>query len=185
MGRVFIPAQDAKTVPVVRRGIYEEDQTFIKGAVLGFREDTSELIELDDGADLDADTIVGVALEDVESAPGYNVANDNQVAWRTGTEQAVSYVDLIKQPLQIFSGRFTDDAGDDVAPTQANIGLKYGLLRLASGEWVVNSEDVTNEQVVIVDIVLNLGAAAAGNYVLFKFDPAFIGTTPVAAIVIP
>lgn len=174
MGRVFIPAVDHKTVPVVRSAQFAVGQTYIKGAVLG-ENAGGEVIELASNP-VDG-TVAGVALEAVNSKPGFNVANDNQVVFRTGTVQETSIADLIKKPDMIFSGRFTDGAGVDVAPTQAIVGDVFQVLRLANGEWTVNSAAVATPDVQIVDIVLNLGAAAAGNYVLFRFLPALIRIT--------
>lgn len=170
MARVIIPATDSKTVPVVRSAAFKDDETFIKGAVLGI--EAGEVFELATGAGVTG--VVGVALERVNSKPGFNVANDDLVIWRTGALQEVSIVDLVKNPNQIFSGRLTDAAGDDVLPTQAHINEQRELLRLANGEWTVNDDGVTDEAVQIVDTVINLGAAAAGNYVLFRFLPAVI-----------
>jgi hypothetical protein len=174
MPRRIIPAQDHKTVPVVRRAVYADAQTFIKGAVLGINAGGA-VIEL--ASNPTDGTVVGVALEDAGSAPGFNVANDNLVVFRTGTEQSISMVDLVKKPDQIFSGRFTDGSGVDVAPTQAIINDLYQLIRLASGEWTVNQAATATPDVQIVDIVLNEGAAAAGNYVLFRFLPVLIRVT--------
>lgn len=174
MARRFIAAVDHKTVPVVRDAAYADGQTFLKGAVLGINAG-GEVIEL---ASNPADgSVVGVAAEDAGTKPGLNVANDPQVVFRTGVEQSVSIYDLQKKPDMQFSGRFTDGAGVDVAPTQTNIGDVFQLLRLASGEWTVNSAAVATPDVQITDIVNNVGAAAAGNYVLFRFLPALIRIT--------
>lgn len=171
MPRVFIPATDSKTVPVVRSARYEETEDFLKGAVLGINA-AGEVIELSSGAGVD--DVVGVALESVASKPGWNAANDNLIVWRTGVVQEVSIVDLLKNPLQVFSGRLTNGSGVDVTPTQTLIGESRGLLRLSSGEWVVNEANTTNDAVQIVDIVLLPGSQAAGNYVLFRFLDAVI-----------
>lgn len=173
MGRVFIPALDHKTVPVVRSGAFATGQTYIKGAVLGLNAG-GEFIEL--ASNPAAGTVAAVALESVNSKPGFNVANDNQVIFRTGTVQETSAADLIKKPDMVFSGRFTDGAGVDVVPTQAIVGDPFQVLRLANGEWTVNQAAAATPDVQIVDIVLNLGAAAAGNYVLFRFLPGIIIT---------
>ena len=162
----IIPAQDAKTVPSITRGPYDEAETFIKGAVLGVNSD-GELVELATGAGVTG--VVGVSLEDVDSGLGHNVANDNLVVWRTGVESEVSYVDLTKNPHQVFAARLTDGSGNDDTPTKALLKESRGLLLLASGEWTVNNADVTNDVVQIVDIVLVDGATAHGNYVLFRF----------------
>lgn len=174
MPRVFIPAVDAKTVPVVTSGVYDAAETYIKGAVLGINGD-GELIELSSGAGVVL--VVGVALEDVGSKPGWNVANDDKVVFRTGVSRETSYVDLTKNPNQVFSGRLTDAAGVDVLPTQAMVKESRGLIRLASGEWTVNNANVTNDAVQIIEIVLNEGAAAAGNYVLFRFLASVLAVT--------
>jgi hypothetical protein len=171
MARVFIPAVDHKTVPVVRSGIYDAAETFIKGAVLGLNGD-GEFEELTSGAGVTG--VTAVALEGVGTKPGHNVANDNLVVWRTGVEDKVSVVDLQKNPDQIFSGRLTDGAGVDVLPTQTLIGEDRGLIRLGDGTWTVNNADVTNDAVRIVDIVIADGAAAHGNYVLFRFLDAVL-----------
>lgn len=169
MFKGIMPAIDSKTVPVVRSAQFQTGQTFIKGAVLGLTAAAGEVLQLasDPAA---ATTCFGVALEGVNTKPGFQVANDNQVIFRTGTVQEVSMVDLEKKPDQIFSARFTNGAGVDVAPVQADIGDIHGLLLLGTGEWTVNQADATGAAR-IADIILNLGAAAAGNRVLFKFEP--------------
>lgn len=164
MYRGTIPAQDSKTVPVVRSGLYVAGSTFIKGAWLGVNA-AGEWVQL--ATDPPATTIFGLSLEGVGTKPGFNVANDNQVIFRTGTEAAVSAVDMAKKPDQIFSARFTDGAGVDVLPTQTLIGEVRGLLLLGTGEWTVNNADATGPAQ-IVDLILNVGANAAGNRVLFK-----------------
>ena len=173
MGRTFVAARDAKTVPVVTSARYDSAETFGIGAVLGIAAD-GEVIELATGAGVGAGDVVGVSLEAAGSKPGNNVANDNLVVFRTGVAQEVSMVDLRLNRNQTFSGRLTDGSGVDVTPTQTIIGESRGLLRTADGEWTVNNADTTNDAVQIVDIVLNEGAAAAGNYVLFKFLQAVI-----------
>jgi len=125
MPRVFIPATGAKTVPTVRSAVYDVAETFLKGAVLGTNAD-GEVIELTTGAGVV--DVVGVALEDVASKPGWNAANDDKIVWRTGVVREVSIVDLIEDPNQIFSGRLTTAAGVDVAPTQSHILESRGLL---------------------------------------------------------
>lgn len=169
MGRIFEPAIDAKTVPVVRSGVYATGQVFLKGSVLG-ENAGGELIEL--ATDPAANTIVGVALEPAGSKPGLNVANDNQVVFRTGVTLEASIVDLRKAPNQIFSGRFMNATGTlDVAPTQTIVGETRNVLRLATGEWVV--EDVASgaDVVKIVDIVTGPGIV---GFVLFRFLTGFI-----------
>lgn len=173
MGRTFVAAQDAKTVPVTSNPVFDAAEVFIVGAVIGRAAD-GEAIELSSGAGVAASSVIGVSLEAAGSRPGNNVANDNTVVFRTGVENRFSMVDLTRNPHQVFTGRLTDGAGVDVLPTQTMIGESRGLLRLANGEWVVNNADVTNDAVQIVDIVLSLGAAAAGNYVKFIFLPAVI-----------
>lgn len=174
MPRVFIPAIDNKTVPVVRSGVYATGETYLKGAVLGLNAG-GELIEL---ASNPADgSVVGVALERVASKPGFNVANDDLVIFRTGAVQETSIADLQKKPDMPFSGRFTDGSGDDVTPTQAIIGDVYQVLRLASGEWTVNQAATATPDVQIVDIVTPDGVPPHDNYVLFRFLPALINIT--------
>jgi len=172
MPRVIIPATGAKTVPTVRSAAYDSAETFLKGAVLTINAD-GEVIECTTGAGVD--DVVGVALEDVASKPGYEVANDSKVVWRTGAVAEVSIVDLVEDPDQIFSGRFTTSAGVDVTPTQSDILEARGLLLLADGTWTVNDDDVTNQVVQIVDIVIRDGVA--GSYVLFKFLSAVIAAS--------
>lgn len=166
MPRRFIPAVDNKTVPVVRSGNYATGESYLKGAVLGLNA-FGEFIELTSGAGVTG--VAAVALEDVASKPGWNVANDNLVVFRTGVVQETSSADLVKKPDMIFSGRLTDAAGVDVTPTQDMVGTTRGLLRLANGEWTVDNDNVIDNAVLIVDIVLLEGSQAAGNYILFKF----------------
>lgn len=172
MARVFVPATGAKTVPTVRSATYDAAETFLKGAVLGVNAD-GEVIELTGGAGVN--DVVGVALEDVASKPGWNAANDDKIVWRTGVVSEVSMVDLVEDPDQIFSGRLVNTQQVDVVPTQTHILESRGLIILTDGTWAVNDDDVTNDAVQIVDIVVL--DSRAGSYILFKFLPAVIANT--------
>lgn len=102
----------------------------------------------------DPTPIVGVALEDAASKPGWEVANASDVIATTGRVQEVSVA--IANDVTVFSS-----AGDR-APLATDVGVQYGIVNVA-GVWSVDTTDVVATRVVIVDVDL------LENIFFFKF----------------
>lgn len=160
MGRVMVPARmPSASAPVTTTYVYSAGQAFIKGAVLVFDTggNAGNVIE---GAANPA-SIVGVALEAPASKPGFSVNFDSTVVARTGTVTKVSVA--MANRLTVFSGREVNGATDPVVPANTDIGVAYGVLRTAAGEWVVNQADTVNTRVRVVAIDTTV------SVVFFKF----------------
>jgi len=166
MGRLIVPARLSNDAPTVISGKYATGQTFIKGAALAFT--AGELVEAT--SPITGATLVGIALEACASRPGYDAANSPTVV--TGRKQEISYVRADDE--QIFSGQLVNNSTTVVAPTQADIGVSYGLKPQtvnSKNEWYVDkSQTTTNACVTIVDIDTDL------NIVFFKFLSARLAT---------
>ncbi len=140
MSRIFIPARfPGGGAPSVLSMAYKTLETFVKGSVLIF--DTGEVVI----GLVDPTPIVGVALEDVDSKPGFEVGHDSQVIATTGRVQQVSVA--IANDVTTFSGAGTR------APLAADVGLEFGILNTA-GIWQVDPADVVNTRVVVTDVDL-------------------------------
>ncbi len=141
--RIFIPARfPAGSAPSVLSIPFKTGELFVKGSVLIF--DTGELVI----GLADPTPIVGVALEDVNSKPGFEVGHDSDVIATTGRVQEVSTA--IANDSTIFSG-----AGDR-APLASDIGVEYGIVNIggATGRWNVDTTDTVATRVVVVDVDL-------------------------------
>lgn len=167
MGRIIQPASvpGGSGVPDVISGFYTTGQTFKNGAVLIPDAATGRVIE---GASA-AVTVLGVALEDAGSKPGFSLNFDSLVTQRTGTVQEVSYAKANR--TTVFSSRMINGGTDPVTPVQADDNKKYGLIRTAAGEWAVNQADVATPAVIIVDF------DADNKIVYWKFIEAVLVLT--------
>ncbi len=143
MSRIFIPARfPGGGAPSVLSMAYKTLETFVKGSVLIF--DTGEVVI----GLVDPTPIVGVALEDVASKPGFEVGHDSQVIATTGRVQQVSVA--IANDVTTFSGAGTR------APLASDVGVEYGILNTA-GIWQVDPADAVNTRVVVTDVDLLQG----------------------------
>lgn len=140
MSRIFIPARfPGGGAPSVLSMAYKTLETFVKGSVLIF--DTGEVVI----GLADPTPIVGVALEDVDSKPGWEPGHQSQVIATTGRVQEVSVA--IANDVTTFSG-----AGDR-APLATDVGVEYGIVNTA-GVWQVDTTDVVATRVVVTDVDL-------------------------------
>lgn len=91
---------------------------------------------------------VGVALQNVGSNPGYDAANSPTVI----TGQAQTVVIALCDRNNIFKANLVNNSDTPVAAVQANIGVSYGLRKIAVGQWAVDKNiTATNDCVTIVD----------------------------------
>ena len=152
MARIFIPARfPGGGAPSVLSMAYKTLETFVKGSVLIF--DTGEVVI----GLVDPTPIVGVALEDVASKPGFEVGHDSQVIATTGRVQQVSVA--IANDVTTFSGEGDRD------PLATDVGVEYGIVNVggATGRWQVDTTDTVATRVVVTDVDL------LENIFFFKF----------------
>lgn len=166
MPRIIQPARFAgSTAPEVQSMGYAAAQTFKKGAILVYQGGaTGLLIE----ASADPVSIVGIALEPVDSKPGFGIGNSASVVATTGRVQEVSIAKANRQT--IFTGRMVNGGTDPVTPAQTDIGKVYGTLKTAAGEWVIDQTETTTTSVRIVDIDID------NKIVFFRFLEAVLAT---------
>lgn len=151
MARVFAPARwIGAGAPEVQSMKYDDAQTFKKGEVL-IAGATYEIQVA--SADVVA-SIVGVALEDAGSRPGYELGHTTALKQVTYRKQEVSVAKA--NASTIFSG-----AGSSAAAA-TYIGTDYALT-VSSNVWTVDLTDETNVAVQIVDVDVDR------NIFLFKF----------------
>lgn len=140
--------------------------TFQAGAVVVY---SSSLI---DEAGTNPTSIVGVAMADADSAPGYQQANNPLVS--TGREQKVSIAIANRQT--IFRGKLTNGSSAFITPAVTDVGISYGITKYTIGTmfvWTVDRAKVSgggNHRVSVVDY------DALNNFVFFKFLEANLAT---------
>lgn len=136
-------------VPEVISNKYATGQTFVKGAALALT--SGEVVAAT--SPITGATLFGFALEAVATKPGYDAANSPTVV--TGRVQEVSIARANAQTT--FGSSVVNNSSTAIAPTQALIGVSYGL-KDYSGIWVVDiNQTTTNACVTIVDIDVDMG----------------------------
>lgn len=156
MGRRFQPARNQKTVPQVQSMQYATGQVFKKGALV-VDNANGEIVEC--GAD--PVSILGVALENCDSKPGYGVPNSADVTVTTGRVQEVS-VAVADRDTQ-FSGRAVNGGVDPVIALLTHIGEKYGVVKVGN-DWVIDFAETVATRLQITDVQLD-----GSNLFLYKF----------------
>lgn len=136
-------------VPATQSIEYATGQTFLKGAVLALT--SGQVVAAT--SPITGATIFGVALEGAGTKRGYDAANSPTIV--TGRVQEVSAVRA--DAISVFSAEVVNGSATRIAPTQAMIGVDYGL-NVYSGVWVVDTnQTTTNACVRIVDIDIAKG----------------------------
>lgn len=161
MGRKFIPARiPSGEAPDVQSMQHDSAETFKNGAVLIYESgNTGEVVE--GGAD--PTPIVGVALQDADSGPGWDMGHSpTQV---TGRVQEVSVAKANR--VTVFSGRMVNGATDPVTPALTDIGKLYGVLK-SGNDWVVDQAETSNTRVEITDVDID------NKVVFFKWMEAHL-----------
>lgn len=152
MARIFQVARfPSGQAPNIQSMQHVTSAAIVKGSVLIF---TSGEVDIG-GAD--PTPIVGVALEDIETKPGWEPGHSSQVVTYTGRVEEISVA--IADASTVFSGAGSSD------PVIANVGVSYGIA-VASGVWTVDITDVVNTRVTITDI------DTLENIFFFKWMPA-------------
>lgn len=143
--------------------VYPDAQTFIRGAVMVPEAGNTGKYE---EAGADPALIAGVALQGVDTAPGFAMANNPSPI--TGRQQKISMA--IANTQTIFEATLTNGSATRVAPAQTDVGQQYGITAY-SGVWTVDKAKTGASARVIV-----LGFSTINNrqLVFFKFLPANI-----------
>lgn len=123
----------------VRNGQYADAATFVKGDLLIYS--SGELTE----AGADPTGIVGVALQDVATNPGFQAANNPTVS--TGRQQTVSYA--VANTVTTFAAKLTNNSATYIAPAVADIGVSYGVT-VQNGIWTVDKSKTGGDARVVV-----------------------------------
>lgn len=161
--RIFRPARrEGTTVPVVRWMKYKTGEVIIEGSLTVTDANGEQTL-----CGADPATVRGVALQAAGREVGKQFDFDSQVVARTGYSQNISIA--IAEPGIEFSGAMYDGVTYQT-PVQTHIGEQYGVVKLASGVWVIDHADVVNVVVEITDIVEAQGGDP--GFWLFKFLPS-------------
>lgn len=144
MGRSFntgrMPSGEAPSILAI---VATAGQTFKKGALL--KQTAAGTVSERTAV---GDKCSGVALQDAFSGYGYNAANAPTIITGQSGEVSVAIADAVT----VFSCRGVNGGTDPLTPTQADIGVSYGVLKTAGGDWVLDKANVTNLVVEVVDI---------------------------------
>ena len=143
-------------VPSVRALPYTTGQTFVKGDIL---KQTAGLLVISPATPIAG--VVGIALQDVATNPGYQAANNPVTS--TGLQQTVSVA--MADNVTEFVAKFTNGSAVYIAPANTDIGVSYGVT-VQNGVWTVDKAKVTvgtNTTVVIT------GVDITNQFVYFKF----------------
>lgn len=165
MPRYIEPARfPTGTAPSIQGMVYAPaGQTFIQGAPLVFN-GSQQVIEAT--SPIATAILIGFALQAVDTNPGYQAANSPTVI--TGRSGVVS-VAMANAPT-VFSSNLVNNSSTLVSPTQADIGVSYGL------KSYVVATMFGNQNIWYVDKNLTAGNATvtivaiditAGNQIVF------------------
>lgn len=146
-----LPLYPAKTapglVPDVVYAVYDDAAAIVKGSVLAYSSGEYTL------AGTDPATIAGVALQDKDTAPGYQAAN-NPVPI-TGREQKIAIA--VADKTSTFWATLTNGSSTRVTPAQTDVGAQYGITAY-NGVWTVDrAKTTTSARVIVTGIDLERG----------------------------
>lgn len=130
--RVYQQLGSPTGIPPVASMRYVDGATFIEGAVVIYSAGSVTTA----GADPALGTIVGVALQDAASNPGYDVANAAKTTTYTGRSQTVAVVR--PNGSTIFASSLVTTTDVEITPAQSNVGVEYGITAF-SGRWAVDT----------------------------------------------
>jgi hypothetical protein len=146
--------------------VYAAGQTFKAGELVKF-DGSGNIIIMD--SSVASGTIVGVALQDADSAPGFSAANSPTTF--TYRSQKVSVCRPNDQT--IFQAIMTNNSSTRVNPALTDVGIQYGLTAYntaaAGAVWTVDKNKTAgNARVTVV------GIDTDQNVVFFKFIASFL-----------
>ena len=148
MARIFQPARlQGLGAPTVLHKLHSNGETFIAGAIM--IEDTATQGYVKEGATGAYQDIHGIAMDPVDSTPGWSLGHSSQVKQVTGRDQEVGL--LVADATTVFSGE-TYATTTATAALAAMIDLEYAVRKLASGVWVIDTDDTTNPTIKMFDV---------------------------------
>lgn len=146
--RFFQPSRFPNSeVPDVANKNITAAQNFLKGSPVTLTGSPGAISEA--AGTTTVDDLYGIALEDVVAGLSEG-ANANQVAVARANRD-IEFLGQIAASAAVVAVAATDD------------GVQYGYLKLASGVWVVDRDDVTNVVLTVTAVLPEI------NCVLFKF----------------
>lgn len=135
-------------VPDVLSGVYLAAEVIVQGSLLAHDANGKLILHLG-GTNVD---VAGVALEAIDSKPGWSAANSPTVV--TGRVSEISYAQADTDT--VYSIRQDNGSGTITAPVQADVGDSYGVLK-SGNEWRIDRTEVTTYIFRIVDVDLTEG----------------------------
>lgn len=146
-------------VEEIRALTYDTAATFVAGDIVVYDGD-GELVE----AGANPLNIVGVALQSVNTNPGWDAANSPVVS--TGRQRTVSTA--IANQVTEFVAKLTDGSSTYVQPVLADIGQSYGVT-VQNGVWTIDkAKGGADARVIVTDYNADPEAGPVG-FVYFKF----------------
>lgn len=149
MAVIMQPARTAPgAVPSVVYGQYDSASSIVNGSVLIFSSGQYQV------AGTNPALIAGVALQDKDTAPGYQAANNPNPI--TGRQQKISVAQADR--TAVFSATLTNGTSTRITPAQADVGAQYGITAY-SGVWTVDKAKTTTDarvSIVGIDTEMNL-----------------------------
>lgn len=143
-GRIFMPASwPGGTAPDIIGYVPLAAQAIVTGSLVVL---SAGLLNL---CGANPALILGVALEPIDTNPGYSPPFSGQTTVYTGRSSKIPVA--LARGLTIFSCRGVNGATDPVTPVQADVGVSYDVV-LAAGQWYINTASVANARATVVDI---------------------------------
>lgn len=158
---VRVHSTEGMKIPGTRRISQVNGQTFITGAVLIYS--AGQVAE----GGVNPTEIIGIAGQGADSNPGFSAANSPTVI--TGRVQAVTV--FVANDQTTFMANLTNGSSTLVAPTQADVGVQYGITAY-SGIWTVDKNKTAgNARVEVTGFDTTVYAPGV---VFFKFLSSFL-----------
>lgn len=170
MGRIVQPARTpGGTVPDIRYMEYASGQTFIRGALVIYESgSTGDIVT----AGVNPTSIVGVALQGADTAPGFAAANSPAVFTYRNRKVSVA----LANRTEVFRSSLTNGSSTVVTPAQTDVGASYGVTAY-SGEWTVDrAKTGVNARVQVVGI--DTAIPGGTGDVFWKFLESAIAVNP-------
>lgn len=94
-------------------------------------------------------SILGVALQAIDTNPGFNLPYQSQTTVITGRSSKIPVA--LARGITIFTCRGVNGGTDPVIPVQTDVGVSYDVVNTA-GIWNLNTASTANARVTVVDI---------------------------------
>ena len=148
--------------PVIGAEYPSSGQTFVRGAIMvpGSGANLGKYQE----AGVNPAVIAGVALQSVDTAPGFAMANSPTTI--TGRQTKISMATNNSQTE--FEATLTNGSSTRVTPATTDIGQRYGVTAY-SGVWVLDKAKIGNDARAEVT---GIDTTTGKNLVFFKFLPS-------------